>query len=142
MKFRDLISITRISVFVLGLAMMTVLQASAQTNGSVGNANMTGSTSGNTGNGAVRTEATGTPRPQATSTTRTETTRTVERETSFPWGLLGLLGLAGLIPQKRKTVEVEEFRDTRQVKSAPVNQNVVDNQTTTDDRTTDNQTNR
>ncbi len=129
MKFRDLISITRISVFVLGLAMMTVLQASAQTNG-------------NAGNGGVRTEVTSTPRPQATSTTRTETTRTVERETSFPWGLLGLLGLAGLIPQKRKTVEVEEFRDTRQVKSAPVNQNVVDNQTTTDDRTTDNQTNR
>jgi hypothetical protein len=127
MKFRDLISITRISVFVLGLALMTVLQASAQTNG-------------NAGNVTVRTEATSTPRPQATSTTRTETT--VERETSFPWGLLGLLGLAGLIPQKRKTVEVEEFRDTRQVKSAPDNQNVVGNQTTTDNRTTDNQTNR
>ncbi len=124
MKFRDLISITRISVFVLGLALMTVLQASAQTNG-------------NAGNVTVRTEATSTPRPQATSTTRT-----VESETSFPWGLLGLLGLAGLIPQKRKTVEVEEFRDTRQVKSAPDNQNVVDNQTTTDNRTTDNQTNR
>ncbi len=73
MKFRDLISITRISVFVLGLALMTVLQASAQTNG-------------NAGNVTVRTEATSTPRPQATSTTRT-----VERETSFPWGLLGVI---------------------------------------------------
>ncbi len=46
------------------------------------------------------------------NTTRTETTRTVERENSFPWGLLGLLGLAGLIPQKRKKVEVHELRDT------------------------------
>ncbi|MEJ7701338.1 MAG: WGxxGxxG family protein [Pyrinomonadaceae bacterium] len=136
MKVRDLISITRISVLVVGLAGLTVLPTSAQTNGNAGNANMS------PGNTTVRTEATSTPRPQATSTTRTETTRTVERETSFPWGLLGLLGLAGLIPQKRKTVEVEEFRDTRQVKSAPDNQNVVDNQTTTDNRTTDNQTNR
>ncbi len=45
------------------------------------------------------------------NTNRTETTRTVERENSFPWGLLGLLGLAGLIPQKRQ-VEVHQARDT------------------------------
>lgn len=34
-----------------------------------------------------------------------ETTTTVEREErrEFPWGLLGLLGLAGLIPRKRET---------------------------------------
>lgn len=40
-----------------------------------------------------------------------KTTRTVERENSFPWELLGLLGLAGLIPQKRQ-VEVHQARDT------------------------------
>lgn len=36
---------------------------------------------------------------------QTETTTTVEREEQreFPWGLLGLLGLAGLIPRKRET---------------------------------------
>ena len=35
----------------------------------------------------------------------TETTTTVEREqrNEFPWGLLGLIGLAGLIPRKRET---------------------------------------
>jgi hypothetical protein len=137
MKFRDLINITRIGVLVLGLTVMTVLPTSAQTNGNAGNANMS------TGNVAVRTDNTNTPRAQPTGTTRTETTRTVERETSFPWGLLGLLGLAGLIPRNRKTVEVEEFRDTRQVKTAPDNRNVVDNKTTTDNQTTtDDRTNR
>ncbi len=45
------------------------------------------------------------------NTNRTDTTRTVERESSFPWGLLGLLGLAGLIPKKRR-VEVHQARDT------------------------------
>lgn len=133
MNFRNLMSITRISVFVLGFALMTVLPSSAQP----GNANV------NTGNTAVRTETTSTPRAQATSTTRTETTRTVEQERSFPWGLLGLLGLAGLIPRKGKTVEVEEFRDTRQVRPAADNRTMTDNQTTTDNRTTTgNQTKR
>ena len=41
----------------------------------------------------------------AQSTTDTTTTQPVEREddNEFPWGLLGLLGLAGLIPRKRET---------------------------------------
>jgi MYXO-CTERM domain-containing protein len=50
------------------------------------------------------------------SNVRTETTRVVERDNDTDWGwlgLLGLLGLAGLIPKKR-TVEVQEFRDTQQ----------------------------
>ena len=36
---------------------------------------------------------------------QSETTTTVQREEQreFPWGLLGLLGLAGLIPRKRET---------------------------------------
>ncbi len=47
---------------------------------------------------------------------RTDTTRVVERDNDTDWGwlgLLGLLGLAGLIPKKR-TVEVQEFRDVDQ----------------------------
>ena len=43
------------------------------------------------------------------------TTRTVRTEDNdFPWGLLGLLGLAGLIPRKRKEadIHVDARRDT------------------------------
>ena len=46
----------------------------------------------------------------------TQTTTTVEREDKdFPWGLLGLLGLAGLIPRKRKEadIHVDARRDHR-----------------------------
>ncbi len=32
-----------------------------------------------------------------------------DRDSDFPWGLLGLLGLAGLIPRKRE----EHYTDTR-----------------------------
>ena len=41
----------------------------------------------------------------AQGTTDTMTTAPVQREddNDFPWGLLGLLGLAGLIPRKRET---------------------------------------
>jgi hypothetical protein len=44
------------------------------------------------------------------------TTTTVEKDDKdFPWGLLGLLGLAGLIPRKRKDgdIHVDARRDTR-----------------------------
>lgn len=85
MKILDVKRIIRISAFGLGLAVITVLPTSAQTNA---NSN-------------------------ANRVDRTETTRVVERDdTDWGWlGLLGLLGLAGLIPKKR-TVEVQEFRDT------------------------------
>ena len=48
--------------------------------------------------------------------TTTTTTVPVEREDrDFPWGLLGLLGLAGLIQRKQKQpdVVVDARRDTR-----------------------------
>ena len=48
-----------------------------------------------------------------TNRTDTTTTRTADRDEGTDWGwlgLLGLAGLAGLIPRK-KTVEVEGFRD-------------------------------
>ena len=85
MKFLDVRRIIRISAFVLGLALITVMPASAQTNANT----------------------------NVNRIDRTDTTRVVERDdTDWGWlGLLGLLGLAGLIPKKR-TVEVQEFRDT------------------------------
>lgn len=85
MKFLDVRKTIRVSAFVVGLAVITVLPTSAQTNG-------------NTNNRVDRTEA----------------PRVVERDNDTDWGwigLLGLLGLAGLMPKKRQ-VEVKEFRDT------------------------------
>ena len=86
MKFLEVKRIIRVSAFVLGLAVITVLPTSAQTNA----------------NGS------------ANRIDRADTPRVVERDNDTDWGwlgLLGLLGLAGLIPKKR-TVEVQEFRDT------------------------------
>jgi hypothetical protein len=48
--------------------------------------------------------------------TETTHTTTVEKEDNdFPWGLLGLLGLAGLLPRKRKEadIHVDARRDNR-----------------------------
>lgn len=82
MKFLDVKRIIRVSVFVLGLAVITALTASAQPN-----------TNSNT---------------NRTDTTRV----VERDDTDWGWlGLLGLLGLAGLIPKKR-AVEVHEHRDT------------------------------
>ena len=83
MKVLDVKRIIRVTALVSGLAFITVLPTFAQSNAN-SNAN------------------------------RTDTTRVVERDNDTDWGwlgLLGLLGLAGLIPKKR-TVEVQEFRDT------------------------------
>lgn len=47
--------------------------------------------------------------PAAAQSDTVVTTRTEEEDDSdFPWGLLGLLGLAGLIPRGRKEVHVHE----------------------------------
>ncbi len=88
-KFLNVRKTIRVSAFVLGLAVITVLPTSAQTNGN------------NNTNRVDRND-------------RTDTTRVVERDNDTDWGwigLLGLLGLAGLMPKKRQ-VEVKEFRDT------------------------------
>ena len=83
MKFLDVRRIIRVSAFVLGLAVITALSASAQPNAN-SNANRT-------------------------DTTRVVER---DDDTDWGWlGLLGLLGLAGLIPKKR-AVEVHEHRDT------------------------------
>ncbi len=84
MKFLDVRRFIRVSAFVLSLTVITVLPTFAQ------------------------------PNTNSSNTTRTDTTRTVERDNDTDWGwlgLLGLLGLAGLIPKKR-TVEVQQHRDT------------------------------
>ncbi len=83
MKFLDVRKTIRVSAFVLGLAVITVLPASAQTNATNNN--------------------------NRTDTTRVVER---DNDTDWGWiGLLGLLGLAGLIPKKR-TVEVQQHRDT------------------------------
>ncbi len=74
--------------------------------------------------------STATPVQTSGNTNRTERVETrTEHERGFPWGLLGLLGLAGLIPRKRKEVEVHEFRDTRG--ETRENRSTSDNQTNT-----------
>ncbi|HET7460482.1 MAG TPA: WGxxGxxG family protein [Longimicrobium sp.] len=52
-----------------------------------------------------------------TDTTVTTTATHVEDDDDheFPWGLLGLLGLAGLIPRRRKDVHVHEEVHTRPI---------------------------
>lgn len=85
MKILDIKRTISVSAFVLGLAVITVLPTSAQTNANNNNNN-----------------------------NRTDTTRVVERDDDTDWGwlgLLGLVGLAGLMPKKR-TVEVQQYRDT------------------------------
>ena len=89
MKFTNLARMTRTGLLVLAMSVITTTAVFAQAN----NAN--------------------------NSNVRTDTTRVVERDDDTDWGwlgLLGLLGLAGLIPKKR-TVEVQEFRDTQQNRS-------------------------
>ncbi len=86
MKYEDLQKIARNCVLVVGLAVVTVLPAAAQSS----NANVRNDRNDNT-------------------------TRVVERDNDFDWGwlgLLGLLGLSGLLPKKRQ-VEVQQFRDNR-----------------------------
>jgi len=83
MKGLDVKRIIRVSAFVLGLAVITVLPTSAQTNA---NSNVT-----------------------RTDTNRVVER---DNDFDWGWlGLLGLLGLTGLIPKKR-AVEVREHQDT------------------------------
>ncbi len=83
MKYENLQKIARSCVLVLGLAVMTVLPAAAQ------------SSNANTRND---------------NTTRVVER---DNDFDWGWlGLLGLLGLAGLLPKKRQ-VEVQQFRDNR-----------------------------
>lgn len=122
MRFKNIPGIARSGALILGFALMGVLSLDAQ-NTNTGNStnrtanNNTGSTTSQAANGNAatantpRVEATNTPLPQATNTPRTQVQTVVEKENGFPWGLLGLLGLAGLIPRKR-SVEVTGVRDT------------------------------
>jgi hypothetical protein len=126
MRFRNLPGIARHVAFLLVLAIVAVLSVDAQ-NSNTGSSSMsnsnTGSSSSQTANSNTgrantaapantpRVEATNTPRTEASTTPRTQVQTVVEKESSFPWGLLGLLGLAGLIPKKR-SVEVTGVRET------------------------------
>ena len=102
-----------------GLALASLLlvsaAASAQDNtlGNVDSANATDAT-------LADPLATNTTDPLATPTTDptlADNTMAVpvqeEEDNDFPWGLLGLLGLAGLIPRKRKEpdINVDARRD-------------------------------
>ena len=144
MKSIDLQKIARNSALILGLALMSVLSTDAQNSNTgnsinrTANSNTTGAASQTTnsntttvGNTAAtnnttsanttRTETPATPRATVTSTPRTEVQTVVEKENNFPWGLLGLLGLAGLIPKKR-SVEVSGVRETtRETRTASDN---------------------
>lgn len=126
MRFENLQGIARNTAIAFALVMASGLSINAQNSNAGNSANA--STGGasvqtkntNTANGAntsttaantPRVESTATPRPQATATPRTEVQTVVEKERGFPWGLLGLLGLSGLIPKKR-AVEVTGVRET------------------------------
>jgi len=117
MRFINLPGIARNSALILGLAVMTVLSVHAQ-NSNTGNSSsqMMAHNSNMAAANTARVESTATPWSTATSTPRTEVKTVVEDKFEFPWGLLGLLGLAGLIPKKR-SVEVsgvhDETRETR-----------------------------
>jgi hypothetical protein len=147
MRFINLSKIAGNSALILGLVVATILSVHAQ-NSNTGNLtnrtlnSNTGSSSSQMANSnsvttnttrveatsTPRSEATATPRPQATSTPRTEVQTVVEKENNFPWGLLGLLGLAGLIPKKR-SVEVTGVRETsHQTRTTPDNRDNKPNQ--------------
>ena len=132
MRFINIAGIARNSALILGLALIGVLSIDAQnsntgnstsqtantgnvsrqaTNGNTTAAGNTTTASNTTPANTTRTETTVTPRTTTTPTPRTEVQTAVEKERGFPWGLLGLLGLAGLMPKKR-SVEVTGVRDT------------------------------
>lgn len=140
MRIINLTGIAKNSVIILGLAVVTVLSVNAQNSNTGGSssqmansntsqmansntgmsnrmANTTTVTTSNTAANTTRVESANTtrtevtPRTEASVTPRTEVKTVVEKESSFPWGLLGLLGLAGLIPKKR-SVEVTGVRET------------------------------
>lgn len=132
MRFINIPGIARNITLILGLAFMSVLSIGAQ-NSNTGNStnrtanSNTGGASSQAANSNTatantpRVESTNTPRLQATSTPRTEVQTVVEKENGFPWGLLGLLGLAGLIPKKR-AVEVTGVREaTRETRTTSDN---------------------
>ena len=160
MKSLTLAKFTRVGILVTGLAISMATPLLAQNTNTVNRGTTTGNTTaGNTGTAnrgttgntnmagntgtTANTMPTSTPVQTNTNTTRTQTTEVrTERERGFPWGLLGLLGLAGLIPRKRKEVEVAEFRDTRPKEiRTEVRTETRDTTTTRDNTTTDNQTN-
>lgn len=96
--------------------------SSQMSNTNTGRANTTAPANTTVPANTTRVETTNTPRTEASTTPRTQVQTVVEKESSFPWGLLGLLGLAGLIPKKR-SVEVTGVRETAR-----------ETRTTTDDR--------
>jgi len=130
MKDLKLKKIARTGALVAGLALMMVMTSTAQNSNTV-NSGTTTTTSTST---PVRTSNNSTTVQQKTEV-RTETER------GLPWGLLGLLGLAGLIPRKREVnqVAVAEFRDTSpkeihtEVRETTTN-TVTDNTSTTENR--------
>ncbi len=129
MKDLNLKKIARTGALVAGLAFITAMPLSAQNS--------------NLGNTSSTTTSTSTPvRTNNNSTTVQQKTEVrTETERGLPWGLLGLLGLAGLIPRKREVnqVEVAEFRDTSpkeihtEVRETTTN-TVKDNTSTTENR--------
>src|SRR5262245_43228595 len=84
-------------------ALLTADPAAAQDNGEAANAtdmNMAAPAANETANEAA-------PMAMETNTTTAETTATApapapEPQKSFPWGVVGLLGLLGLIPRARR----------------------------------------
>jgi MYXO-CTERM domain-containing protein len=65
-------------------------------------------------------------RAQTDTTAVTHTVTTTEdHDRGFPWGLLGLLGLAGLIPRKQRDVHVHEH-ETYTTRPAPPRDDRVD----------------
>ncbi len=74
----------------------------------------------------TQTTTTQTNRP--VQTTRTETRQ--ERDIDIPWGLLGLLGLAGLLKRPKKVTETVVQRETevRDVRTEPVRERMDTNQ--------------
>ncbi len=131
MKDLNLKKIARTGALVAGLAFMTVMPSLAQ-NSNTANSGTTTTTSTST---PVRTN-------NNTTTVQQKTEVRTETERGLPWGLLGLLGLAGLIPRKREVnqVAVAEFRDTARPKEIhtevreTTTNTVKDNTSTTDNR--------
>jgi len=130
MKHSNLKKITRTVALVAGLAFITAMPLSAQNS--------------NLGNTSSTTTSTSTPVRTNNNTTTVQQKTEVRTETQrgLPWGLLGLLGLAGLIPRKREVnqVAVAEFKDTARPKEIhtevreTTTNTVRDNTSTTDNR--------